>query len=252
MILEKFAIRDRVAIVTGAGRGIGAGIALGLAEAGAHIVCASRTAAQIEDIAARIRALGREAIAVPTDVADEEQAQRLAAAARERFGRIDILVNCAGTVGWKPTLEMSAAEFRGLLDIHLTGTFNCCRAVAPTMLAQGSGAIVNIASTAGVRGLPGMVNYGAAKAGIINLTKSLAQEWGPAIRVNCLAVGGVLVDRTAASIYATEEMRAQHRERVARKRLGTAEDIALATLYFVSDASDWVTGETLNIDGGIP
>jgi len=248
-ISSLFSLKDRVAIVAGAGRGTGRGIALELAKAGADVVVAARTAEAIESVAAEIRHLGRKALAVPTDVRVSEQVANLAKRALEEFRRIDILVNNVGTSFLKPALELSERGFDSLLRENLTGCFLCSKAVAEAMIKQGKGSIVNIASTEGLRAGPTNPAYGAAKAGVINLTQSLAVEWAPYhIRVNTVVPGFI----ETAFPYSLEvpHLRALF-DRVPLKRAAKIEEIAAAVIYLASDAADYVTGAMIVIDGGM-
>jgi NAD(P)-dependent dehydrogenase (short-subunit alcohol dehydrogenase family) len=244
-----FSLEDRIAIVTGAGRGTGRGIALELAKAGADVVVAARTAEAIEDVAAEIRHLGRKALAVPTDVRLTEQVANLVKRTLEEFHRIDILVNNVGASFLKPALELSERAFDSLLRENLTGCFLCSKAVAEKMIKQGKGSIINIASTEGLRAAPTNPAYGAAKAGVINLTQSLAVEWAPHhIRVNTVAPGFI----ETAFPYSLEIP--ELRDLFARVPLGRAaktEEIGAAVVYLASDAANCVTGAMIVIDGGM-
>ena len=244
-----FSLEDRVAIVTGGGRGTGRGIALELAKAGADVVVAARTAESIEGVATEIRHLGRKALAVPTDVRLTEQVANLVKRTLEEFRRIDILVNNVGASFLKPALELSERGFDSLLRENLTGCFLCCKAVAETMIKQGKGSIINIASTEGLRAAPTNPAYGAAKAGVINLTQSLAVEWAPHnIRVNTVAPGFI----ETAFPYSLEipELRDLF-ARVPLKRAAKTEEIGAAVVYLASDAADCVTGAMIVIDSGM-
>ena len=251
MRLSKFDLTDRIAIVTGSGRGIGKGIALEMAEAGAHIVAVARTVSEIEATAAEVRAKGRKAIAVPADVRVVEQIDTVVQKTLDEFGRIDILVNNAGGSRPKPALEMSERAWTTIITENLTTVFLCSKAVAKVMVEQKKGSIINISSGAGRGASPNMSAYGASKAGIINLTASLASEWAPyGVRVNCVAPGAVLTPGGIDSLWPNEQERQERVSRIALGRFGTPEDIAWAVIYFASDASDWVTGQTLDVNGG--
>jgi len=244
-----FSLEDRVAIVTGGGRGTGRGIALEMAKAGADVVVAARTAEAIEGVATEIRHLGRKALAVPTDVRLTEQVANLVKRTLEEFRRIDILVNNVGASFLKPSLELSERGFDSLLRENLTGCFLCCKAVAETMIKQGKGSIVNIASTEGLRAAPTNPAYGAAKAGVINLTQSLAVEWAPHnIRVNTVVPGFI----ETAFPYSLEIPHLRDLfDRVPLKRAAKTEEIGAAVVYLASDAADCVTGAMIVIDGGM-
>lgn len=250
MILSKFALTDRVAIVTGSGRGIGKGIALGFAQAGAHVSGCARTVEEIEATADEIRALGRRSLAIRTDVRESEQVDEMVRKTVEEFGRIDILVNNAGGLFVVAVLDMSERAWDAIIRENLKSVFLCSKAVAKVMVEQRKGSIVNLASMAGRTGSPGMAHYGAAKAGIINLTQSLAAEWAPyKIRVNAIAPGPVWTPG-AATVWPTPELQAQVVSRILLGRFGQPEDIAAVAIYLASDASDWVTGQTFDVNGG--
>jgi 7-alpha-hydroxysteroid dehydrogenase len=244
-------VTDKVAIVTGAGRGIGRGIALALAEAGADVACAARSADQIEDTAARIGELGRRAIAVPTDVTDRPQLEALAEAAHAELGRVDILVNNAG--GWppQPVLRTSERAFEQAFRFNVTSAFLMTRFVVPRMIeSAGGGAIVNISSRAGSMVQAGFTSYGTAKAALSFMTKMMAPELAPKVRVNAIEVGGVETD-ALATVLTDDSIRRELEDNTPMKRVGQVEDIAAAALYLASPASSWVTGKIFEVDGGV-
>jgi NAD(P)-dependent dehydrogenase (short-subunit alcohol dehydrogenase family) len=244
-----FSLENRVAIVSGAGRGTGRAIALMLAQAGADLAVAARTLEQLEETASEVRKLGRRVVAVQTDVRDREQVSNLVKRALEEFGRIDILVNNAGAGSVVETLNTSENRFDSLIKTNLRAGFFCSQAVAETMKKQGKGSIINIASTEGLRAAPTNGIYGAAKAGVIALTKTLASELGEFhIRVNAVAPGFI-----ETAFPASMEI-PKLRELFGRVPLGRAvkcEEIAAAVLYFASDASDCTSGAVLVVDGGM-
>jgi len=250
MILDRFKVTDKVAIVTGAGRGIGRGIALGLAEAGADVVCAARSTDQIDDTAATIRDLGRRSLAVPTDVTDRAQLEALVAAAAGEFGRIDILVNNAG--GWppQPLLRTSERAFEQAFRFNVTSAFLMTRFVVPEMVSVGGGAIVNISSRAGSMVQAGFTSYGTSKAALSFMTKMMAPELAPKVRVNAIEVGGVETD-ALATVLTDESIRRELEANTPMRRVGQVEDIAAAALYLCSPASSWVTGKIFEVDGGV-
>ncbi len=248
MILEKFALTDKVAIVTGAGRGIGKGMALAFADAGANVVAVARTVAEIEATAAEIRSMGRKAIAVATDVRQSDQIANMVQKTVEEFGRIDILINNAGGSFRVMAMNMSENAWNTIVRENLNSVFLCCKAVGKVMLDQRKGNIINISSGAGRGASPGTSAYGASKAGVINLTATLALEWAPYVRVNCVAPGaietpGFRATQTPARI---EELA----KTIPLARLGLSQDIALASIYLASDAAEWVTGITIDVAGG--
>ena len=248
MILDRFSLTGKVAIVTGAGRGIGQGIALGFAEAGADLVCVDVTASQAEATVAGVQKVGRRALALGCDVREGEQVERMAAQAKQEFGRIDILVNNVGGSTFRPALKTSQMAWEAILRQNLTATFLCCKAVAPVMLEQKSGSIVNISTRDSVIPCPGMLAYGAAKAGVNSLTLTLAWELAPYVRVNAILPGAVWTEGSGPLLDAVKDRIVAG---TPLRRLGNPEDIAMAALYLASSASDWVTGRLFEIDGGI-
>lgn len=249
MVLERFGLAGKRAVVTGASSGIGRASALALAEAGAEVVLAARGAARLEAVAAEVRALGGVADVVPTDVTDAGALDALVARALE-LGGVDVLVNVAG--GTPPTVALatSDADLEAAFRFNVTSAFHLARAFAPS-LAERHGSIVNISSAMSHRVDSGFVAYGAAKAALDHLTRLLAHEWAPKIRVNAVAAGAT---RTEALSFVTAmpELERGMIEKTPLARLGEAEDIAAAVLYLASPASAYVTGQVLAVDGGAP
>lgn len=251
MNLSMFSLADKVAIVTGSGRGIGKAIALGFADAGANVVVCARTAADLETTVAEINARGRKALAVPTDMRESAQVANLVQKALDTFGTIDILVNNAGAAFGGPTLELSERAWESLLRENLKSVFLCIQAVGKVMATKKKGAIINISSTLGQSPAPNMVGYGAAKAAIISLTRSLAVEWAPHnIRVNAIAPGLIETPGTTAHYSQRPEAKKVLIAMVPLGRIGQPQDIVGAAIYFASDASSYVTGEVLAVSGG--
>ena len=250
MILDRFRLDGRAALVTGAGRGIGRAIALALAEAGADVVCAARTQEQIDDTAARVRELGRRALAVSCDVSALDQLAEVAERSVAELGRLDVLVNNAG--GWppRPALQTSARNFEAAFHFNVTSAFELTKLCVPRMVeTAGGGAVVNISSRAGGLVQKAFAAYGTAKMALNFLTKNLAAEFAPKVRVNAIASGGVETDALQV-VLTNEAIRRQLEENTPMKRIGQVEDIAACALYLASPASAWVTGKIFEIDGG--
>jgi 3-oxoacyl-[acyl-carrier protein] reductase len=243
-------LEGKVAIVTGASRGIGRAIALELARRGAQVVVNyNRSAEAAAEVVASIEAAGGQATAVQADVSDFEQAGRLIQAGLEAFGQIDILVNNAGTTRDQLLMLLKEEDWDDVLRINLKSIFNCCKAAARPMVRRRQGRIVNITSVSGIVGQGGQTNYAASKAGIIGFTKSLAKELGPrSITVNCVAPGFVPTDLTADL---PEDLLQKAIEVTPLRRLGRPEEIAYAVAFLASDEASFITGETLTVDGGL-
>ncbi len=248
MILDRFKLTDKVAIVTGAGRGIGRAIAETFAEVGADVVCSARTQEQIDDTAAAVRRFGRRALAVPCDVTERAQLETLVAETLREFGRIDVVVNNAG--GWPPKGWQRTNEkfLEGAFRFNVTQAFLLSRLTIPHMRAHGGGAIVNISSAVSRLIDPGFIAYGTSKAALNYLTRALAAEVAPAVRVNAIAVGAV--DTSALRPFLNEDLEAQMSARTPMQRIGQPEDIAIMAMYLASPASAWVTGKIFEVDGG--
>ena len=248
-LMEKFSLQGRVAIITGAGKGIGAGIARAFAEAGANLVLASRTETDLTALASELAALGSETLVVPTDVLDFAQLETLVEKSVTRFGRIGILVNNAGGFPPKPMLQTSAREFEAAMRFNVTTAFELSRLCAPHLAEGAEGCILNISSVAGHKPTPCFSAYGTAKGALSLLTRELAQEFAPRIRVNALAVGSTRTD--ALNTVLTDEVEKTMVELTPMGRLGEVEDIALGALYLCSPAASYVTGDILGINGGL-
>ncbi|HVC67162.1 MAG TPA: glucose 1-dehydrogenase [Acidimicrobiales bacterium] len=250
MILDRFGIGGRVAVVTGAGLGIGRGIALGLAEAGADVVLAARTEADLDEVAERVRAIGRRALVVPTDVTDWAQCEELVDRAADEFGRLDILVNNAGGAMPRAAMDTSEGFMARTFAFNVTAPLTLTKLAARRMVdSVGTGAVVNISSRSASMTQPMFVAYGAAKAALDRLTRNIASELAPRVRVNALDVGGVAT-RSLEIVLTDDDLRRQFLEGTPMGRPGEPEDIACAVLFLASDAASWVTGKVFEIDGG--
>jgi 7-alpha-hydroxysteroid dehydrogenase len=249
MMLDRFKLQGKVAIVTGASAGIGHGSALALAESGADVVLAARTADRLEGAAAEIRKTGVRALAVPTDVNDLAQLERLVDATVKEFGRIDVLVNNAGGTAPSPALHLDVKDFEAAFHFNVGTAFQLSKLCAPHMAKDG-GAIVNISSAMSYMVDPGFVAYGTAKAALSHMTRLLACEWAPRIRVNALAVGATETEALGMFLNAMPDLKKQMIDMTPMARLGTPEDIALAVLYLASPAGGWITGKVFEVDGG--
>jgi len=249
-ILDLFRLDGQVAIVTGSGRGIGAATALAYADAGADVVISARTVSQLEQTAEQVRKRGRRALVVPCDVLDAEQRANLVGKTIDEFGRLDILVNNAG--GWppKPTLDTTEKEFESCFRFNVTTAFAMTRLAVPRMVeTAGAGAIVNISSVAGRFNARGFAAYGTAKSALSFLTRTLAQDFAPKVRVNGIAVGSILTD--ALTNFMNDDLEKQMLAKTPMGRLGQVEDISACALYLASPAASYVTGEIYGVNGGL-
>lgn len=242
-------LANQVAVVTGAGRGIGRAIALKLAEAGADIVCVSRTAENSEKVATEVRGLGRKAWGYAVDVADSAAVSAAAEKILAEAGRVDILVNNAGITRDGLLMRMSEADWETVLDTNLKGAFLFTKAFTRSLLKQRSGRIINIASVVGITGNAGQANYAASKAGLIGFTKSVAREFASrGVTANVLAPGFIETDMTAVL---GDQIKADLLKTIPLGSLGQPEDIAQAALFLASPAARYITGHVLAVDGGM-
>ncbi len=245
-------LEGQVALITGAGRagkGIGRAIALRLAGEGAKIVIVDYVAEAAEAVAKEVEQMGGEALALQANVADASDVERMVQAAVDRFSKIDILINNAGITRDNLLVRMSEAEWDAVLDTNLKGVFNCTKAVAKLMMRQRTGKIVNMSSVMGIVGNVGQANYSASKGGVIAFTKSVAKELGSrGINVNAVAPGFI---QTAMTEEMPEDARKGIEDRIPLRRLGTPEDVAEVVLFLCSDASSYITGQVIAVDGGL-
>lgn len=242
-------LQDKVAIITGASRGIGKNIALSMAKNGAKIVASARNQELLDSLVEEIKALGGEALAVAGDVSSSEDADRLIASAVETFGQVDILVNNAGITRDGLLLRMKDEDWDAVLDINLKGAFVCTRAAAKVMTKKRYGRIINISSVVGEMGNAGQANYCASKSGMIGLTKSNAKELAKRnVTVNAVTPGFIATDMTEGlADKVKEELSAQ----IPLGCLGEAEDVAAAVLFLASEQSKYITGQVLGVNGGM-
>jgi 3-oxoacyl-[acyl-carrier protein] reductase len=246
---EALELTGKVALVTGAAQGIGKAVALLLARNGADLVVSDVNLEKAQETAKEIQAGGREALAVKVDVANLEDVERMVQAILEQFHQIDILVNNAGITRDKLILRMNEEDWDVVLDVNLKGTFNCTKVVIRHMSKQKSGKIVNIASVVGEMGNAGQANYSASKAGVIGFTKTIAREFAQrGINVNAIAPGYIETPMTDAL---PEKVKEELKRMIPLERLGRPEDVAEAVLFLVSGASHYITGQVLNVNGGI-
>ncbi|WP_253200012.1 3-oxoacyl-[acyl-carrier-protein] reductase [Clostridium estertheticum] len=243
-------LKGKTAVVTGASRGIGRAIALKLAKHGANVVVNYRNSVDaVQEVVKEIEALGVKVLAIQADISSYTDVENMIKKSVEEFGSIDILVNNAGITKDGLLMRMKEADFDSVIDINLKGAFNCTRHVAAIMLKQRSGRIINISSVSGLTGNAGQVNYSAAKAGIIGMTKSVAREFGSrGVTCNAVAPGYIQTDMT-------EDLPAKVKDTIMGtiplKRLGRPEDVANVVAFLVTDEAAYITGQVINVDGGM-
>ena len=249
--MSLFDLTGKTAFVTGASRGIGRAIAVALAQAGADVALVARTAEGLADTADDILAAGRKAIVIPADVTDQEAVAGAVATAIERLGHVDIVVNNAGGSNFVvPFLNLRVPGWDKLMRLNLTSAVYVCHAIGPHLVERGQGSVINVASVAGLAASPFLSPYGAAKAGLISLTKSLAVEWAPlGIRVNALCPGWTATELNR-NLWEDEEMGKATIATVPMKRWGRAAEMAGPAVFLASDASSFMTGQALVVDGG--
>ncbi|MFH1355166.1 MAG: 3-oxoacyl-[acyl-carrier-protein] reductase [Candidatus Omnitrophota bacterium] len=242
-------LKDKVALVTGGARGIGRAIALRFAQEGADVVIADVNIDVASKTASEIEALGRRSLAMSMDVTNFGKVEESVNKILDKLAKVDILVNNAGITKDNLLLRMSEAEWDAVLDVNLKGTFNCIKAVSRTMIKKRTGKIINIASIIGIIGNPGQANYSASKAGIIALTKSSAKELASRnINVNAVAPGFIQTEMTAKL---PEELKQKMKEVIPLNKFGEPGDVAAVCLFLASSDSDYVTGQTIIVDGGM-
>jgi 7-alpha-hydroxysteroid dehydrogenase len=250
MIQDRFRLEGQVAIVTGAGRGIGAASAVALAQAGADVVISSRTESQLDEVAARVEALGRRAVVVPADLSDLDAVAGLADVAARELGRIDVVVNNVGGTMPRPFLDTSPQRLVREFSWNVATAHALTRAAVPTMLEGGGGAVVGISSMMGRTAGRGFVAYGTAKAALSHWTRLAAQDLAPRIRVNAIAVGSIATSALEL-VLQDEGLRTAMEQGTPLRRIGDPEEIAATVLFLASAAGGYVTGKVVEVDGGI-
>jgi NAD(P)-dependent dehydrogenase (short-subunit alcohol dehydrogenase family) len=250
MTKDLFNLEGKVAVVTGGTSGIGRALSLGLAEAGADVVATARRQQQVDETAAEIEKRGRKTLRAASDVGDRATLEKLCDSVLGRFGKVDILVNCAGIIKRTPTLDLPEADWTNILNTNLTGTLRACQVFGRKMLERGYGRIVNIASLNSFVALSEVAAYAASKAGVASLTRSLAVEWSKkGVTVNAVAPGVFRTDLNAQLLDSTPRGQ-ELLMRTPMGRFGKTEELVGAVLYLASDSASFVTGQILVVDGG--
>ena len=250
MVMERFRLDGKVAVITGAGRGIGAASALALAEAGADVLLSARTADQLEQVAKEVQALGRRAVVVPADLSDLDAVAALAQTAVDELGRLDVVVNNVGGAMPREFLRTNAKALEDAFHFNVSTAHALTRAALPHLLKSGEGSVVNISSAIGRVAGRGYAAYGTAKGALSHWTRLVAFDLAPRVRVNAIAVGSVATSALEV-VLTNDDLRTEMETKTPLKRLGQPEDIAAAVVYLTSPAGAFVTGKVLEVDGGL-
>jgi NAD(P)-dependent dehydrogenase (short-subunit alcohol dehydrogenase family) len=250
MTSKIFSLEGKTAVVTGGTSGIGRALSLGLAEAGADVIATARREQQVNETAAEIESLGRQTLRMPSDVCDRGSLERLLAGTLEKFGKVDILVNCAGIIKRTPTIDIPEEDWNNIINTNLTGTLRACQVFGRPMLDRGYGRIINIASLNSFVALNEVAAYAASKAAVASLTRSLAVEWSKkGVTVNAVAPGVFRTDLNAKLLDSSPRGQ-ELLMRTPMGRFGKTEELIGATVYLASDSASFVTGQVLVVDGG--
>jgi NAD(P)-dependent dehydrogenase (short-subunit alcohol dehydrogenase family) len=250
MTSQIFSLEGKTAVVTGGTSGIGRALSIGLAEAGADVIATARREQQVNETAAEIERLGRQTLRIPSDVCNRGSLEQLLAGTLEKFGKVDILVNCAGIIKRTPTIDISEEDWNNIINTNLTGTLRACQVFGRPMLERGYGRIINIASLNSFVALNEVAAYAASKAAVASLTRSLAVEWSKkGVTVNAVAPGVFRTDLNAKLLDSSPRGQ-ELLMRTPMGRFGKTEELIGATVYLASDSASFVTGQVLVVDGG--